>query len=114
MSGILYENVASNAFIFVTLVLGGAAGWATGRACALTWRPLTTLFFFLLLLGIAVRFIHHAMFDGSFFSIHYYIVDTLYLIVVGNLAFRLTRTRQMTTQYPWLYRRTNPLGWKKR
>ena len=34
----------------------------------------------LLLLGIAVRFIHHALFDGTMFTLQYYIVDTIILL----------------------------------
>ena len=29
-------------FILITLILGGAGAWATGRAVAKTWRPLAT------------------------------------------------------------------------
>ena len=32
-------------FLVITVVIGGAGAWRTGRACALTWRPMATLFF---------------------------------------------------------------------
>jgi hypothetical protein len=38
-----------------------------------------------------------------------YLADTLYLFVVGALAWRMTRAAQMATQYYWLYERTGPL-----
>ena len=66
----------------------------------------------LLLLGIAVRFIHHALFDGTMFSPQYYIVDTVILLVIGIVGYRYTRTDQMVTQYHWLYERASLLSWK--
>ncbi|WP_315926120.1 DUF6867 family protein [Mesorhizobium sp. SP-1A] len=114
MQGILHEEGSIWQFLFVTCVLGGWAAWMTGRACARTWRTLTTLFFYLLGLGIAVRFIHHALFEGTMFSLQYYVVDTIILMIFGYIGFRYTRTRQMVTQYNWLYEKTSPLSWKSK
>jgi hypothetical protein len=33
---------------------------------------------------------------------------------IGAFAYRLTRSRQMVQQYPWLYRRKGLLGWEER
>jgi hypothetical protein len=112
MHGILYEEANFWQFTFVTVILGGWAAWMTGKACAQTWRPVTSLVGFLLLLGVAVRFIHHALFDGTMFSLQYYAVDTVILMVLGFLGYRYTRTKQMVTQYSWLYEQTSPLGWR--
>ena len=112
MHGILYEEESIWQFMFITCLLGGWAAWMTGRACAQTWRPMSSLIFFLLLLGIAVRFIHHALFDGTMFTLQYYIVDTIILMFFGIVGFKYTRTNQMVTQYHWLYERTSPLNWK--
>lgn len=114
MSGILYEEASIWQFFFITFLLGGWAAWMTGRACAKTWRPYTSLFFSLLLLGIAVRFIHHALFEGTMFSLHYYLVDTFFLMIFGFIGYRYTRTNQMVSQYGWLYERQNLLAWKSR
>ena len=84
----------------------------TGRACARTWRPVVSLVVYLLLLGIAVRFIHHALFEGTMFSAQYYIVDTAILLAFGLVGYRYTRARQMVSQYPWLYERASLLGWR--
>ena len=84
----------------------------TGRASAQTWRPVSSLIVYLLLLGIAVRFIHHALFDGTMFSAQFYFVDTIILLFVGNLGYRYTRTNQMVTQYHWLYEKASALSWK--
>ncbi|MBX3579004.1 MAG: hypothetical protein KF723_17535 [Rhizobiaceae bacterium] len=112
MHGILYEEASVWQFLFVTCILGGWAAWMTGRACAQTWRPYISLVVYLLALGVAVRFIHHALFDGTMATFQFYAVDTIILLFFGTLGYRYTRTRQMVTQYHWLYERTSPLGWK--
>jgi hypothetical protein len=112
MQGILYEEASVWQFLFVTCLLGGGAAWMTGRACAQTWRPFSNLVVYLLVLGIAVRFIHHALFGGTMFTAQYYVVDTIVLLIVGTLAYRYTRTNQMVTQYHWLYERASLLSWK--
>ncbi|RLP25921.1 DUF6867 family protein [Mesorhizobium sp. YM1C-6-2] len=112
MQGILYEEPSVWQFLFITCLLGGGAAWMTGRACAQTWRPMSSLVVFLLLLGIAVRFIHHALFNGTMFTAQYYIVDTIILLVIGILGYQYTRTTQMVTQYNWLYERASLLSWR--
>ena len=97
----------------LVISLTHATGVAPGRvSCAQTWRPYASLVVYLLVLGIAVRFIHHALFEGTMFSAQYYIVDTIVLLVLGSLGFRYTRTNQMVTQYSWLYERASLLSWK--
>ena len=51
-------------------------------------------------------------FDGTMFSFHYYIVDTIVLMILGFLGYQYTRTNQMVSQYHWLYERASPLSWK--
>jgi hypothetical protein len=112
MQGILYEEASFWQFVFVTCLLGGWAAWMTGRACALTWRPYLSLVVYLLVLGVAVRFIHHALFGGTMFSFQFYVVDTIVLLILGTLGFNYTRTNQMVTQYYWLYEKASPLTWR--
>ncbi|MBZ9884856.1 hypothetical protein LB535_21140 [Mesorhizobium sp. CA10] len=112
MQGIIYEEASIWQFLFVTGLLGGGAAWMTGKAAAQTWNTYLRLFFFLLGLGIGVRFIHHALFGGTMFSLHYYIVDTIVLMILGFLGYQYTRTNQMVTQYNWLYERASLLSWK--
>jgi len=114
MQGILYEEGSVFQWAFITIVLGGGAAWMTGKACAETWRSQTVLFFYLLALGAAVRFIHFALFEGTLLSPRFYLVDTVLLLVFGFLGFRFSRTRQMVTQYHWLYEKTSPLSWRDR
>jgi len=112
MQGILYEEASIWQFFFVTCLLGGWAAWMTGKASAQTWRTPLQLFLYLLGLGIGIRFIHHALFGGTMFSLQYYVVDTIVLMVLGFLGYRYTRTNQMVTQYHWLYEKVSPLSWK--
>jgi hypothetical protein len=114
MQGILYEEPSFWLFGLVTVLMGGWAAWMTGRAIAVTWRPLWQAFAALLLLAAFVRFIHFALFHGTLLSLHYYVVDAVVVGAIGLLGYRYTRARQMTTQYRWLYERTGPLSWRER
>ena len=110
----LYATETFLQVLFVTGLIGGGAAWASGRAIAETWRPLRQVVLYMFLLGAAVRFAHYALFQGELLSLASYLADTLYLLAVGCLAWRLTRTRRMVTQYRWLYERTGPLTWRER
>jgi hypothetical protein len=112
--GALYEHESLVQILFVTGILGGAAAWLAGRALALTWGPVWQTAAYMLLLGAAVRFVHFALFEATLLSPLSYGVDTLYLIVVGALSWRMTRAAQMAEQYHWLYARSGPLGWRMR
>ena len=114
MQGILYEEPSFWLFALITVVMGGWAAWMTGRACALTWRPVAQTVLYLLLLTAAVRFIHFALFHGTLLSLHYYLVDAVVVVGIGLLGYRYTRARQMTTQYRWLYERTGPFSWREK
>ena len=110
----LYATESFLQVLFVTGIIGGGAAWASGRAIAETWRPLRQVVLYMFLLGAAVRFAHFALFQGELLSLASYLADTLYLLAVGGLAWRLTQTRRMVTQYRWLYERTSPLTWRER
>ena len=110
----LYATETPLQVILVTGAIGGLAAALAGRAIAQTWRPTWHIVAYMLLLGAAVRFVHFALFEADLLSPASYAVDTLYLLAVGGLAWRLTRTNQMATQYNWLYERTSPLTWRER
>ena len=114
MSGMLYEESSFGLFLLVTILMGGWAAWMTARGFALTWRPYWQCVLALLVLAGAVRFFHFALFEGTLLTLHYYLVDAAVVLVIGSLGFRVTRARQMTRQYPWLYERTGPLTWRER
>lgn len=114
MQGILYEEHSVWLFVLVTIIMGGWAGWMTGRALALTWKPMLQVVFAAAGLALAVRFIHFALFDGTLRSLHYFSVDFTVVLICALLGYRYTRTLQMTTQYKWLYERTGPFGWREK
>jgi hypothetical protein len=68
----------------------------------------------MLILGIAVRFLHFAVFRSAFLSLHYYAIDTAVCLASGFLSFRLMRVRQMITRYGWINERAGPFGWRSR
>ncbi|CDX16729.1 conserved membrane hypothetical protein [Mesorhizobium sp. ORS 3324] len=113
MQGVIYEETSIWQFLLVTCLLGGWAAWMTGKAAAQTWSSHFRLFVYMLGLGIGVRFIHHALFGGTMFSLHYYVVDTIVLMILGFLSHQYTRTNQMVKQYYWLYERASLLSWKR-
>jgi hypothetical protein len=112
MQGVLYDDSSLFVFILVTIFLGGAAGYSSGKAIAQAWRPGWHLVASALVLGIGVRFLHFGLFGASFLTPHYYLVDTLLVLIAAFAGFRLTRVKQMTTRYRWLYRAAGPFGWK--
>jgi hypothetical protein len=100
--------------VFISGLIGGGAAWLSGRAIARTWRPMWHVVGYMALLGLAVQFIHFALFDVDLAALLSYGLNTFYLAVVGCFGWRITRTTQMVTQYPWLYERMSPLTWRER
>jgi hypothetical protein len=109
-----YEEESLGVFLLVSVLLGGGAAWLAGRAIAATWRPWWHVTFYMLLLGVAVRFLHFALFDASLLSLHYYLVDTGVCLGFGFLGFRAARAAQMATQYRWINVRTGAFTWGRR
>lgn len=101
-------------FLLLTVALGCGAAWLSGRALALKWRPAWQVVAYMLLLGLALRFFHYALFAGTLLSPWYYLVDTALLLFAGLLGYRLTRVGQMVKQYRWRYRRAGPFSWRER
>jgi hypothetical protein len=110
----LYAEESFLQVVLVTGMIGGGAAWLAGHAIAQTWRPFWHVVAYMLLLGAAVRFVHFALFEGTLVSPASYAVDTVYLIALGALSWRVTRAAQMATQYHWLYERAGPLNWRRR
>ncbi|MCQ8781189.1 DUF6867 family protein [Mangrovibrevibacter kandeliae] len=109
--GLLWE-VSVVEFLIVTVVLGGAAAWMIGRSTAITWGGWGTCVFYVLLLTVAVRFIHFSLFGGSFFlppatfgtALHYAVVDFVVLMALAAGGRHVTRSGQMARQYGFLHR----------
>jgi hypothetical protein len=101
-------------FFLVSVCMGGGAAWLAGRAIAATWRPWWHIALYMLLLTLAVRFLHYALFDSAFLSLYYYLVDYAVCLAFGLLGFRLMRVSQMVTRYGWINQRTGILRWRRR
>ena len=101
-------------FLVLTVVIGGAGAFLSGRGLARSWKPFWRIFFYMVLLAAAVRLFHYALFDGTLTSLYYYLVTYAILLIAALLGFRAMRTTQMVTQYRWLYERTSPLTWRDR
>ena len=96
------------AFLFATLILGGLAALASGRALADTWRPVWQLPMYMLALAAAVRFVQFVVFGMTLLTVHGFSVDLAILTGLAVLGYRLTRRGQMQGQYGWLS--PNPSG----
>lgn len=112
-NGLLWE-VSVSEFIFVTMILGGGTAWLTGRAVASTWRTSVQLAGYMFILGLAVRFIHFALFEGTLLSGYYFLVDFLVILLIAFLGMRFTRAGQIATQYSFAFERSGPFGWRQK
>ncbi len=97
----------------LTLILFGGCAFMTGQALASTWRPWWLVLPYGLMLGAADRFLGFALFRGELLSVWGWLLDSAIIIAIALAAFRLTRTRRMANQYPWLIQRTGPFSWWK-
>ncbi len=112
-NGLLWE-VSIAEFIFVTMILGGGTAWMTGRAVAQTWRTSFQLIGYMLILGLAVRFIHFALFEGTLLSGYYFVIDFIVILIFAFLGMRFTRAGQIATQYSFAFTRSGPFGWRQK
>jgi hypothetical protein len=90
-------------FVGVTVVLGGLASIAAGRAVAETWRRPTQLGFYVLLITLGVRFLSFALFAAPLLCLDCLARDLVVLLVTSFTAYRLFRARQLARQYPWAF-----------
>jgi hypothetical protein len=111
---LLSDEHSLGVFFLVSVLMGGSAAWLAGRAIASTWRLWWHVALYMLPLALAVRFIHFALFDSKFLSLHYYLVDYAVCLVFGLLGFRVRRVAQMVTRYSWINERAGLLRWRRR
>lgn len=88
-------------FVFLTVILGGAAAWVSGAAIAQTWRPVWQIPVYILLLAAAVRFCHYALFGERLLSLKSYATDYVALMLFAAMGYWLSRRAQMMRQYGW-------------
>jgi hypothetical protein len=114
MQGILYESQSVWVFVFVTLIMGGAAAIQMGRSIAQTWRPFAVLLVYAALLTVGVRFIHYAMFGDTLTSLQYFVVDYAVIVAAAALGWRKRRAEQMATQYSFAFTSAGPFSWRRK
>lgn len=92
-------NVIS--FLILTIVLGGAAAFMTGRALAGGWKAPVGILLYAVLLAGAVRFLHAALANEPTGIAN---AASAYLLMAAfaGAGFALRRRAQMARQYPWL------------
>lgn len=95
-------------FLLVTVVLGGLAAVATGRALAETWRPWWHVPVTMLLVACGVRFVHYAVFGEVLLSLRNFAVDYAVLLAIAAGAYGHMRQGQMRRQYGWLAESREP------
>jgi hypothetical protein len=99
---------------FAAIMMLGA--WSIGRALAATWRPYWHGVVYAVFLALAGRLVFWGLSGGDSFEFYAGFadayVDVIVLAAVAWVAYRLTLTRKMVTQYPWLYEQTGPFGWR--
>ena len=98
----------------MTVLLFGVAAFLTGQAIAQAWRPAWQIVPSALLLAAADRFLMFALFNGEFVSVGGWLIAAAILSGFTALGFFQTRARKMVQQYPWLYERAGPFGWRSK
>lgn len=98
--------------ILLTLVFFGGAALLTGQALANGWQPLWKCVPYGLLMGAADRFLNFALFQGPLLSLPGFALDSVIIVALTILGYRVVKARKMTGQYPWLYESKGPFGWR--
>ncbi len=99
-------------FLGLTCALGGGCAAMTGQALAATWRPMGLAIPYAVLLAAAARFLAFALFGGALLAPLPFLTDAAVLAAIALAAHRVTLARRMVSQYPWLYERDGPFGWR--
>ncbi len=99
--------------VFVKLLWCGAA-IKTGHVIADSWRPVWHNLMYGALLGVADRLLGFMLLRSELLSVTGYLLDAAVLIALALVAYRATQAHKMASQYPWLYERTGPFGWRER
>lgn len=116
MEGLFFESDGSSRDVirFIVMLIGFWTAWRAGRAAAEGWSDYPIVIVYSLLLGVMMRFLHYALFQGPFISPFYYLLDVALLLIFASIGFRMKRTNQMVNNYYWIYERTSAFSWKKK
>ncbi len=107
-------GVRFGVFLGLTVCVMGFTAYATGQALANTWKPAWHALIYGVMLGFADRFLTFALFEGELSSFSGYLIDTSVLVAIALVGYRLNLARKMVRQYPWLYQRAGPFGWRRK
>lgn len=82
MQGLLFETDSGVRYILRALVvlLGFWTAWRTGRSVADGWGDFPRVVIYTLALGLVMRFLHFALFNGPFINGFYYVFDVVLLL----------------------------------
>jgi len=106
---ILSKSVA--VFVILALVFG-LCSWLAGQAAARGWRSLGVALAYAVLIALADRFLLFALRDASLLDPAGFALALAMFLSVAALAHRWNQVDMMISQYPWLYERAGPLGWR--
>lgn len=112
MTAMLGSEIGS--FFAMTVALFGGAAFLTGQTLAQSWRPAWQILPLALLLAAADRFLLYALFDAEPAPPGGFLIAGAILAGLAAAAYYLTRARRMVQQYPWLYERHGPFGWREK
>lgn len=101
-------------FLLVDTIIFGGFAFLMGQALAGTWRPQWQVVPYAVLLAATARFFNYALFDGVLLSPTGFASALAVTLLLGLLAYRITRARKMVSQYPWMYERAGLTGWRER
>ena len=107
-------SVSLLVFLVLTVVLIGGAALLAGRALARAWRPIWQVVLSCLGLGLVDRFFVYALFEGSLVSVSGYMFDTLVVMGIGILSYRIVHVSVVVRQYPWLFDRSSLFSYRSR
>ncbi|WP_313613231.1 DUF6867 family protein [Agrobacterium sp.] len=116
MQGLFFETDTVPRYVLraLVLLLGFWTAWRTGKSVADGWGEWPRVVIYTLLLGFAMRFLHHALFNGPMLNGLYYTIDVVLLLIFSFAGFRTRRTNQMVNNYYWLYEKSSAFSWKNK
>lgn len=88
-------------FVALTVVIGGAAAFMTGRALAASWRAPGSVVLAAVPLAGAARFLHATLAEEPTDAVKALLTFAL-MIAFAWLGYALRRRAQMARRYPWL------------
>ena len=112
MEGILGATPA--VFVGLTLVIFGGCAWLTGQNLGEGWKPASMVVGYSILMGLGDRFLNYGLFGGQLLSVYGFVLHTLVIGAITFVSYRMALARRMVSQYPWLYERAGPFGWREK